>query len=369
MAFVCQQCKEPLQLDASLDDLAPSAYDTIVSALPPSKRARTPSDATKWALLRADDKVKAIYHNAVLNKPNNPLSPRAQSKQPQKAPSPLPTESFVLLQDSVLHSPPASPASPTRSTKPKAKPKPVSSKSPASPNLPSPAPPPGPDSDPPNPSPLSHHLRSSARLFDLLSSRTDIDHPLCAECTQILLNTLNRQLEETKKERDGYIAFDKELRKEREKGAKGLSKEEAEQLITQLQHQEAVAIHELKEAEKERHQLDEELRALELEEKALELEEAEYGTLRFLNKNINWLCRFWRVYNEQSRKIDHQELQIASLRAAHAADSATLDKLERTNVYNDAFCIGHDGVFGTINGLRLGRVPGVPVRLSLIWSS
>ena len=38
-----------------------------------------------------------------------------------------------------------------------------------------------------------------------------------------------------------------------------------------------------------------------------------------------------------------------------------LDKLERTNVYNDAFCIGHDGVFGTINGLRLGRVPGVPV--------
>ena len=30
-------------------------------------------------------------------------------------------------------------------------------------------------------------------------------------------------------------------------------------------------------------------------------------------------------------------------------------------MYNDAFCIGHDGVFGTINGLRLGRVPGVPV--------
>lgn len=51
------------------------------------------------------------------------------------------------------------------------------------------------------------------------------------------------------------------------------------------------------------------------------------------------------------------------MRAAYAADSATLEKLERTNVYNDAFCIGHDGVFGTINGLRLGRVPGVPVSL------
>jgi beclin 1 len=59
---------------------------------------------------------------------------------------------------------------------------------------------------------------------------------------------------------------------------------------------------------------------------------------------------------------EQQAAQLASLRAAYAADVATLEKLERTNVYNDAFCIGHDGVFGTINGLRLGRVPGVPVR-------
>lgn len=59
---------------------------------------------------------------------------------------------------------------------------------------------------------------------------------------------------------------------------------------------------------------------------------------------------------------EQQTAQLTSLRAAYAADVATLEKLERTNVYNDAFCIGHDGVFGTINGLRLGRVPGVPVR-------
>ncbi|KAL9016869.1 MAG: hypothetical protein Q9180_008782, partial [Flavoplaca navasiana] len=29
----------------------------------------------------------------------------------------------------------------------------------------------------------------------------------------------------------------------------------------------------------------------------------------------------------------------------------------RTNVYNDCFCISHDGHCGTINGLRLGRLP------------
>ena len=50
-----------------------------------------------------------------------------------------------------------------------------------------------------------------------------------------------------------------------------------------------------------------------------------------------------------------QRDQLESLRNAYARDSAVLERLERTNVYNDAFCIGHDGIFGTINGLRLGR--------------
>lgn len=58
-----------------------------------------------------------------------------------------------------------------------------------------------------------------------------------------------------------------------------------------------------------------------------------------------------------------QAAQLASLRAAYTHDALVLEKLERTNVYNDAFCIGHDGVFGTINELRLGRVSGVHVRL------
>ena len=73
------------------------------------------------------------------------------------------------------------------------------------------------------------------------------------------------------------------------------------------------------------------------------------------------LYSFWRAYNSQQLRASEQTSQLATLRAAYVADSATLEKLERTNVYNDAFRIGHDGVFGTINGLRLGRVPGVPV--------
>jgi beclin len=77
------------------------------------------------------------------------------------------------------------------------------------------------------------------------------------------------------------------------------------------------------------------------------------------------LHRFWRSHNSHLLTAAHNAAQLASLRAAHTIDSATLDKLERTNVYNDAFCIGHDGAFGTINGLRMGRVPGVPVSLDI----
>lgn len=84
------------------------------------------------------------------------------------------------------------------------------------------------------------------------------------------------------------------------------------------------------------------------------------------SKLILSLYRFWRSYNAHILRSGDQNSCLASLRATYAADSATLERLERTNVYNDAFCIGHDGVFGTINNLRLGRVPGVPVRMILI---
>jgi hypothetical protein len=76
------------------------------------------------------------------------------------------------------------------------------------------------------------------------------------------------------------------------------------------------------------------------------------------------LHRFWRTYNNHLLAKEQQASQAATLRVAYATGVATLEKLERTNVYNDAFCIGHDGVFGTINGLRLGRVPGIPVSIN-----
>ena len=188
--------------------------------------------------------------------------------KPLQQTSPLPNESFVLLQDSVIHNKP-SPTPPHTRVKGKS----AQAQSPSS-QVPEP-PEQSEDTELPNPSPLSHRLRSTARLFNLLSSRTDTDHPLCAECTQTLLSTLQRQLDETKKERDGYLAYEKELRREKERENQGSSKEDAEKKIEKLKLDERQVVEQLKEAEREREQLEEDLKQLELDEKALEAEEAE----------------------------------------------------------------------------------------------
>ena len=198
----------------------------------------------------------------------------------------LPNESFVLLQDSSyggMPSPTATPLSPkngTPGTKFRQNTQPPRPSSPRE------------QADQPNPSPLSHHLRSTLRLFNLLSSRTDLDHPPCAECTDNLLGELTRQLEETKKTRDGYIAFEKEVRKEKERERDGPSKGEVDSKIEKLKEEERLAVEQLKAAEAEHAQLQEELNALELEEKALEEEEAEYVLDDFCADN----CRADMVY-------------------------------------------------------------------------
>ncbi len=38
-----------------------------------------------------------------------------------------------------------------------------------------------------------------------------------------------------------------------------------------------------------------------------------------------------------------------------------LERLNRSNIYNDMFYIWHEGSFGTISGFRLGRLGTTPV--------
>lgn len=185
---------------------------------------------------------------------------------------------------------------------------------------------------------LSHRIESTTRLFEILSSRSDIDHPVCTECTDLLLSSLQARLSAATKERDAYIASLKNLNSTLPTTS-DVSKARASLASTRAA--ETSAFSELLTLEQEKASLDAELAALEAESLALDSREQS----------------FWRSRNAFALTLSSFQNDRDALNAAYDHDAKQLERLQRTNVYNDTFCIGHDGFFGTINGLRLGRLP------------
>ena len=184
---------------------------------------------------------------------------------------------------------------------------------------------------------LSYKIDANTRLFEILSSRSDIDHPICNECTDLLLSQLNNRLLASTKERDAYITFLKELRNSAPTEAE-VEKARSDLKAAKLAEDEAFA--ELLALEKEKAKLEEEIADLDAESRKLELSEQ----------------TFWRSKNAFDVKLSAFADTRDALNASYDHDAEQLERLQRTNVYNDTFCIGHDGNFGTINGLRLGRL-------------
>lgn len=272
--LTCQECKQPVQIDESLSDLTPSNYELITGSIPKapgggSGHSRQGTTHDLLARTPGHPSVKAAWERSQADRSERgsvgarrKAASSSQGGQRQRA-SIGGGESFVLLQDSIVRNIPASPQNgPYSSPKGKGK---VTIKDPTS------------QAQTVNPTPLSHHLRSVTKLYTLLSSKTEIDHPLCDECMHLLLGILNKQLEETKKERDGYIAFEKQIKKERERdGDSSTVPADAEQRLEELKMDEHSLMDDLRDADREREALEAELRQLEREEKLLEEDEAEY---------------------------------------------------------------------------------------------
>lgn len=184
---------------------------------------------------------------------------------------------------------------------------------------------------------LSHQVEATTRLFEVLSARSDIDHPICTECTDLLLSSLQGRLSAVTKERDAYISFLKTLNSKQPTPAE-VSK--AQKSLESARAAEAKAFSELTALEEEKAALDADIASLEAESQSLDAEEKE----------------FWRSRNAFSLALSEFQNERDALNAAYEHDARQLERLQRTNVYNDCFCISHDGHFGTINGLRLGRL-------------
>lgn len=187
------------------------------------------------------------------------------------------------------------------------------------------------------PSALSQ-LNKLERLYEVLSCKGDIDYPICSECADLIKEKLKPKYEETCKERDKYISFLNKI-----KDQPGNGSEEVEEMIkgiAQLEKDNEKALTELKKMEAEREQVENELKMLEREATELQKEESQYYQEQ--NKFILDMVGHMNEKNRVESLLEYKTKQ--------------LDRLHKVNVYNDVFCIGHDGHFGTINGLRLGRL-------------
>ena len=187
---------------------------------------------------------------------------------------------------------------------------------------------------------LYQQLARTEALYSILSSRSDIDHPICNECTSILIAGMKSRFAGATREREAYSSF---LRTTQQSASasrtNGLqTTRESQRALNSLYEQ-------LEKTENEVEMLKAEMITLEDETHQSEVQE------QF----------FWTSCNSVDDHLNQASSDLSSAQESLVHDQHQLERLQRTNVYNDTFCIGHDGSFGTINGLRLGRLPNQSV--------
>jgi beclin 1 len=167
------------------------------------------------------------------------------------------------------------------------------------------------------------------------------------ECTERLVDQLQKRLGNATRERDAYVGF---LRQANTDIPTEEELEQARSELRKLQKQEANAFADLEKLEAEKAAMEAEILDLDAQSHELDLNEEQ----------------FWAERNAFSQKLTSFQSERDRINNQYDHDSKQLERLRRANVYNDTFSIGHDGYFGTINGLRLGRLPEKPVEWSEI---
>jgi beclin 1 len=167
----------------------------------------------------------------------------------------------------------------------------------------------------------------------------------------MMLEGLERQLDDVGRERDCYLDFLKKIKQQQHDKTPSTTTDDTtnqDQLaadVERLTKQEQDAQATLDIMQKEKQHLEQIYKDLQQEEKDLEREEQ-----AFWDECNNYQLKYQQFQNERDAinlKYDH--------------DVHQLERLQKTVVYNDAFCIVQDGSFGTINGYRLGRLGSHPV--------
>ncbi|KAL1583814.1 hypothetical protein WHR41_07183 [Cladosporium halotolerans] len=317
--LICQKCRTPLRIDGTLEDLNPASFKILADAAPTLQPKSQEAPRSAAAKERRQQYGEASQHaGAPIHKRRLSSGQKAQERM-------RPDMSYVMLTESQIA--PERQDQATSPTKAKLAP-PAASKAT--------------NSSDGKKTINSADLEQTMKLFEILSARSDIDHPICIECTELLLEGLQKRQAAVTRERDAYVQF---LKQAQEDVPTDEEKAKTKKDLEEAQRREKQALDELEALEAEKARMEDEIAALDAEAEDLDEEEE----------------KFWRERNAFTAELTAFQEERDSLQNQLAHDTKLLESLQRTNVYNDTFCIGHDGFFGTINGLRLGRLPDHPV--------
>ncbi|DAZ99507.1 TPA: hypothetical protein N0F65_005379, partial [Lagenidium giganteum] len=192
-------------------------------------------------------------------------------------------------------------------------------------------------------------------LLDCSSYRLQKTTPSCHDCELDIVRSLEQSFANLKSEKDQYEAFANEFEAlAREQGIDPVIGDIGDHSVVDDDDEK-----ELKELEEEERKLMQQLEAL--EQDAAQLAQARrevWATGKDLEQLIHGTFAEG-AFLQHLLGISRDERQSVGIFSVHASDM--LRRLLRYNVCNDVFHIWHDREFGTINGLRLGRLPSKPV--------
>lgn len=192
----------------------------------------------------------------------------------------------------------------------------------------------------------SQRLKVRAELFDKLSNHSDINHPMCTECTDTLIEMVDKKLRQAEEDRVDFERYLDEL----EASTDSTNVEQLAQELSDLNAEEKKLLQDLASLKMQEDSLNASIKSQVEEDRRLKEEQLKY------NREYTKFRRELMITEDETRSVDNQ--------LAYA--QAQLDKLKNTNVFDATFHIWHDGHFGTINNFRLGRLPTVPVNWSEI---
>lgn len=164
---------------------------------------------------------------------------------------------------------------------------------------------------------LSENLRMRAKLFEHLTSISQINHPVCTDCSDFLLEMMDQQLKLAERDWKEYDVYLRNLNEEIP-DVDGLEKE-----LQNLLKEEEKLSSELEGLNKDEKTIKETIKAQEEEKKRLKVEDEKY----------------WREYTKHRRELIAAEDEYRSLECQLNYCKSQLEKLKSTNIFNVTFFI------------------------------